>query len=69
MNNLVEVSELPQCDFCDSSAQYDGATSDGAWAYMCASHFRLFGIGLGLGKGQKLVIINKKSQKGGTYDN
>lgn len=47
------------CDFCSQNkkitvAMYDAKTSAGPWAYMCEEHFKKYGIGLGLGKGQKL---------------
>ncbi len=63
MNNhtKVEVLELPKCDFCKRNlvyqeAHYDGKTKMGSWAYMCGKHFRQYGIGLGLGRGQELVL-------------
>jgi len=49
------------CDYCKllthtlKAAVVDGKTKDGPWAYMCEEHFRDFGVGLGLGKGQRLV--------------
>ena len=52
----VVVSRLPKCDFCSATAQYDGKTRMGPWANMCPMHFRTYGIGLGLGRGQKLVL-------------
>lgn len=62
----VEVSEIPQCDFCAEAAKaggrgsalavVDGRTVYGAWAYMCEAHFRRFGVGLGLGQGQRLKL-------------
>jgi len=52
----VKVPRLPKCDFCGKQAQYDGKTHMGPWAYMCSMHFRMYGIGLGLGRGQKLVL-------------
>ena len=56
----VKVSYVPDCDFCSQSgrdvkAEYDGKTSLGPWANMCKAHFRMYGMGLGLGKGQKLI--------------
>lgn len=56
----VTVRELPNCDFCTQqgvvkAASYDGKTSMGPWANMCTTHYRQYGTGLGLGKGQKLV--------------
>lgn len=52
----VKVSELPQCNFCDSKAKYDCKTKMGAWGYCCEEHFRVYGLGLGLGIGQELVL-------------
>jgi len=58
----VIVLELPPCDICEIEgaapqlARYDGRTRSGRWAYMCEHHFRSYGIGLGLGRGQKLVV-------------
>jgi hypothetical protein len=34
---------------------YDGATRDGTWATMTEQSFRRFGVGLGVGRGQKYV--------------
>jgi len=63
----VKVAVIPDCNICAYSpiqstsvpAVYDGKTNLGPWAYMCEEHFRTHGIGLGLGKGQKLVLENK----------
>lgn len=51
------VDQLPNCDFCGRTAGYDGRTHDGPWANMCSEDFRIHGVGLGLGKGQKFVVI------------
>ena len=63
----VEVSKLPQCDFCKQDptvmyqeAHYDGRTKMGPWANMCREHFKKYGIGLGLGRGQELVLPGGK---------
>ncbi len=57
MSEQVEVAVLPKCDFgCSFKAIYDGKTKSGHWANMCSLHFLLHGIGLGTGKGQKLVL-------------
>jgi len=59
----VIVDKLPQCDFCErnplipyQAAHYDGKTKMGPWAYMCREHFKEYGIGLGLGHGQELIL-------------
>jgi len=61
MATQVTVSELPPCDFCreqgiTSPAHYDGKTALGPWAYMCNAHYTVYGIGLGTGKGQRLIV-------------
>ena len=61
--NIVVVVELPKCSFCSKIADYDGRTRFGSWAYMCTLCFLMFGVGLGLGKGQELMV-----QKGGDYE-
>jgi len=54
---IVKVDKLPVCDFCDSEATYDGKTIfKSAWANMCEPHFKEYGVGLGLGKGQELSV-------------
>lgn len=59
MQDLTEahVAKIPPCDIeCTEPAAYDGKTVDGPWAYMCETHFRLLGVGLGTGKGQRLAL-------------
>lgn len=62
MSHQVEVDELPPCDFCAAidqrrvDAVVDGATTMGAWANMCEKHYEIHGVGLGTGKGQRLVM-------------
>ena len=49
--------ERPQCDICkDRPAAIDGATRMGPWAYMCVPCFETYGVGLGEGRGQRLLI-------------
>ena len=63
-DNLTEVwvSRLPNCDICQSTsgkqveAHYDAKMVLGPWAYMCEHHFQVEGIGLGTGRGQRLVL-------------
>jgi hypothetical protein len=54
----VEVKHLPTCDFdpVHGKAHYDGKTHMGPWANMCEDCFKAYGSGLGLGKGQRLVV-------------
>lgn len=49
------VTELPACDICGATAAYDAKTKFGPWAYMCELDYKLHGVGLGLGLGQRLV--------------
>ena len=54
------VSSLPNCDICklnnkNTQANYDAKTNFGQWGYLCEDHFIEYGIGLGTGKGQRLV--------------
>ena len=65
MSTQVKVNSLPRCDFqaqlstpCrdGGEAHYDGKTIHGPWAYMCEQHFTEFGVGLGTGRGQKLIL-------------
>jgi len=65
----VKMTELQYCDYCKQNkgtvelALYDGRTHMGPWAYMCAYHFAINGVGLGLGKGQKLIYNKEVKQK------
>lgn len=54
-HTVAKVAQIPRCDLCQEQAAYDGKTQDGPWAYMCEQHFSQIGIGLGLGRGQRLV--------------
>jgi hypothetical protein len=58
MSKQVEVTKRPDCDFCQNGtlASYDGKTKQGPWAFMCETHFKVHGVGLGTGAGQKLII-------------
>jgi hypothetical protein len=55
---IVHVTFLPQCDFCGEKAMYDAATNLGPWANLCSNCFDIYGLGLGLGKGQHLVQLD-----------
>jgi hypothetical protein len=59
------IAEPKLCDFCKMQntestieAKVDGKTWMGQWANMCRVHFVDYGIGLGLGKGQLLIVQN-----------
>ena len=60
----VEVEKDFHCDMCDSpNAIYDGKTKLGSWAYMCNQCFKIWGVGLGTGKGQILINTTKKNNE------
>lgn len=53
-----------ECDICHQGLakdpmgqviRVDGRTKHGPWADMCEECFQLYGVGLGLGKGQRYV--------------
>jgi len=55
MENTVWTSPLDQCQLCDgdyNGVMYDAKTQRG-WANMCQPCFEEFGIGLGIGFGQR----------------
>lgn len=62
-DTTTTLPALPDCDICKlefamatpNKARYDGKTIIGQWGYMCEEHFSTVGIGLGLGKGQRII--------------
>jgi hypothetical protein len=60
-HTTVTVTALPTCDFCGEPAHADGKTQMGPWANMCQLHFAFYGVGYGLGKGQRYVL--RKEEK------
>ena len=58
----AEVLKLPKCAFCGKTAAYDSKTKNGFWAYLCEHCFKELGTGVGLGRGQRL-ILKKKVEK------
>lgn len=64
-HTTVRVDEIPPCSFKHAvytEALYDGKIKRGPWAYMCQAHFDLHGVGLGLGKGQRLILKGAKEE-------
>ena len=58
-NKTVKMDKYPTCDIpgCNEEAHYDAmARMGGRWAYLCEEHFKVWGYGLGLGKGQLLEL-------------
>ena len=46
---------MQTCQLCYSkTATVDGKTKMGPWAFMCEACHTVFGVGLGVGKGQRL---------------
>jgi hypothetical protein len=64
----VDIIKIPRCDFCMAQgiitdALYDGCTKNGhTWANMCQLHYQMNGVGVGLGRGQRLIL--KEETKG-----
>lgn len=63
MAEATVVTSLPDCDIHKHSmntpgvtAAYDGATTMGPWANMCEPCFAQYGVGLGTGRGQRLLV-------------
>ena len=55
LKDTVIMDTIPLCDICTKKACYDAKTIHGAWGYLCEGCFRTYGIGLGLGRGQRLI--------------
>jgi hypothetical protein len=62
MSDTAYVRVRPDCDIHTGQgtpgvpAEYDGKTTAGPWANMCGPCFGTHGIGLGTGRGQRLVV-------------
>lgn len=57
----VTVDKLPKCSICKEDASYDAKIRGmSSWGYLCEKHFKTMGSGLGLGKGQKLILKKEK---------
>lgn len=57
----VIVQRIPDCDLCKQDDKSTPAYADaslvfGSWGYVCIEHFNEFGSGLGLGRGQRLLL-------------
>lgn len=66
-HEAVMVPKFPTCDICTyvekrepaRPAQYDCATHMGSWANICAAHYHAYAKGLGLGRGQRMILIRE----------
>jgi hypothetical protein len=57
----VVVATIPDCDLCKQvgvtkPAYADASLTLGSWGYVCLQHFNEYGKGLGLGRGQRLLL-------------
>lgn len=60
MGDKAYVQKLPECDMHPGRpAEYDGKTQQGPWANMCGECFVTHGVGLGTGRGQRLIVGTK----------
>lgn len=63
----VVVPARPSCDIHKGSghtvpAMVDGKTRSGPWANMCEDCFDRFGVGLGTGRGQRLLLRGEEPE-------
>jgi len=56
------VSSYPACDFCGEEAHFDGKTTLSVWAFMCDYDFQVYGKGLGIAIGQRLITLDDTSE-------
>jgi hypothetical protein len=69
MSVTTIVDRRPQCDMCrKAEAQFDAKTIVGSWAYMCLPCYKVYGIGLGTGKGQRLYLASEVRDDDETVD-
>jgi len=55
------------CNFCGMAypqTLIDGTTVDGRWAIMCKECYKVFGVGLGIGLGQRYEWIQLTKEQG-----
>lgn len=56
--HVVEMAEMPVCNFCGSTAAWDAPTIYGPWAYLCdecEQRYRHHPGMTGVGIGQRLI--------------
>lgn len=75
MADIARVAKLPECDIHKYEqgkpgvpAAYDGKTVQGPWANMCEPCFASHGVGLGTGRGQRLVVGEKPKPSKDIHD-
>lgn len=53
----IRVERLHTCDFCSEKARFDAFVPWACtWAYICETHASVWGIRLGMGRGQLLLL-------------
>ena len=61
MKEVKWRAELPDCDLCKTEGKTNKAAYDAqirgmrSWGYLCEDHFKQYGLGLGMGLGQRLI--------------
>jgi len=70
VSTSVVVPAIPECDIhrhvhgtAGVPATVDGKTTRGPWANMCDDCYMLHGIGLGTGRGQRLILRTTTDRK------
>lgn len=66
------LGDQTNCDICEENLNWcankqwfvDGKIKGGPWALMCPRCFEMYGVGLGLGKGQKYDCVTKEKIEG-----
>jgi hypothetical protein len=61
MSVSIVVDQRPPCDMnpAHGDAHFDCRTKSGPWAYLCLACYKLHGVGLGTGFGQRLYLANE----------
>lgn len=65
-NPVIYANPPSKCDVCGEEIVeqfYDAAMRTGQWACMCSMCFSRYGIGLGIGRGQKYEWNGNAYQK------
>jgi hypothetical protein len=62
---VVVVTDIPQCNFCEKPGPYDFKTDAGPWANACEQHWRMYRAtpGLGVGKAQLWITADEVTVK------
>ena len=63
-STICDICKRPAGSVSDKPWFVDGRTDQGPWALMCPVCFEIFGVGLGLGKGQKYDAKTREKIEG-----